>query len=376
MASGNPNERTRLQAARAYAEAGWPVFPVAAGSKVPAFRGAHPPGSAEAASCRGECGRVGHGLYDATSDARAIERWWREDPARNVGIATGAPGPDVLDIDVKPDGSGFPALNRIKRAGLAVGQQALVRTPSGGIHLYYGGTEQGNGADHANHIDFRSRGGYVVAPPSTTRAGGYVVVHHRLGEVSTVSWREIQEVLDPEALHRQREMAAEGRRRDPQAGDEGRVDRLTNFVAEGEPGDRNFRVFYASKQLALRGQLDTPAIEGLVGAALRAGLRGGEAEARRTIASGQRDAARSGGRPAPEPSRARESVQLSRMHGAVRGTRTSEPTSPALAREPARPAPAPEPSPVAARDDADRGGGDGRRPFVPTAGPAAGREPT
>ena len=49
---------------------------------------------------------------------------------RNVAIATGAPGPDVLDVDVKPDGSGFAAFNRLKQAGLLTGARALVRTPT------------------------------------------------------------------------------------------------------------------------------------------------------------------------------------------------------------------------------------------------------
>ena len=34
-------------------------------------------------------------------------RWWAGWPGANVAIATGAPGPDVLDIDVKPAGSGY-----------------------------------------------------------------------------------------------------------------------------------------------------------------------------------------------------------------------------------------------------------------------------
>jgi hypothetical protein len=292
----NPNERTPLQAALAYASAGWPVFPVATGSKVPAFPSAHPPGSREAATCQGQCGQVGHGFKDATTDPDLIRSWWGRCPQWNVGIATGAPGPDVLDIDVKPDGSGFAALNRIKRAGLADGQQAIVRTPSTGMHLYYAGTDQSNGADRENHIDFRSRGGYVVAPPSVTPAGGYVVVQHRPSQDATLDWGAVREVLHAEALRRQQAMATQHQAgRQAGQGDAGRVDRLARFVAEGREGDRNFRVFYAAKQLGLSGQLDDAATERLVDAALAAGLRGGEREARRSIASGQQDAMRTGG---------------------------------------------------------------------------------
>jgi hypothetical protein len=307
MAARGPGERSALQMARAYAAVGWPVFPVAPGGKMPAFRAAHPADSPEASTCHGECGRIGHGLYDATTDPKLIERWWRENPHRNVGIATGAPGPDVLDIDVKPAGDGFAALNRVKRAGLAEGQQAIVKTPSSGMHLYYRGTSQGNGADHRNHIDFRSKGGYVVAPPSSTPDGAYVVVQHHAEAEATLDWGKVREVLEPEALRRQRELAAQHAplRFGTTKGDEGRVGRVANFVAQGVPNDRNFRVFWAAKQLALSGQLDGQSTEILVDAALRAGLKGGEREARRSIASGQRDALKSApagpGKAAAEP---------------------------------------------------------------------------
>jgi hypothetical protein len=73
-----------------------------------------------------------HGFEDATTDPEVIRAWWARWPAANVAIATGAPGPDVLDVDVKPGGSGWPALRRLKRAGLLTGAARLVRTPSGG----------------------------------------------------------------------------------------------------------------------------------------------------------------------------------------------------------------------------------------------------
>ena len=108
-------------AALAYAAAGWPVFPCKPDQKAP---------------------DTAHGFKDATTDPAVIRRWWRPWPDRNVAIATGAPGPDVLDVDVKPDGSGFPAFNRLKRAGVLAGARALVRTPSGGLHAYFAGTGQ------------------------------------------------------------------------------------------------------------------------------------------------------------------------------------------------------------------------------------------
>ena len=114
----------RLEAALNYAAAGWPVFPCRVNSKEPATR---------------------NGFHDATTDPERIASWWVKRPDLNVAIATGAPGPDVLDVDVYQDGSGFAAFNKAKRAGLADGYKAIVRTPSTGIHLYYEGTDQRNG---------------------------------------------------------------------------------------------------------------------------------------------------------------------------------------------------------------------------------------
>jgi len=39
MAARDPGERTARQMAQAYARAGWPVFPLAPGSKLPAIPG-------------------------------------------------------------------------------------------------------------------------------------------------------------------------------------------------------------------------------------------------------------------------------------------------------------------------------------------------
>ena len=84
-----------------------------------------------------------------------------------MAIATGAPGPDVLDVDVKPDGTGLARIQPAQaRPGCSPGAQALVRTPCGGLHSYYAGTGQRNGKLPRHHLDFRGDGGYVLAPPS------------------------------------------------------------------------------------------------------------------------------------------------------------------------------------------------------------------
>jgi excisionase family DNA binding protein len=144
-----------LTAALRYARADWPVFPCVPGEKVPATR---------------------HGLLDATTDPDKITWWWSRNPGRNLAIATGSPGPDVLDVDVRKDGSGFAAFNRLRREGLIDGASAYVWTPSGGLHAYFTGTEQANGRLPGHHLDFRSHGGYIVAPPSQIGGRPYQLV--------------------------------------------------------------------------------------------------------------------------------------------------------------------------------------------------------
>ena len=82
-----------------------------------------------------------------------IRAWWQAQPGRNVAIATGAPGPDVLDVDVRAEGDGYDAYDQLRQAGLLDGALAIVTTPSGGLHAYYTGTAQRCGRLPARHLD-------------------------------------------------------------------------------------------------------------------------------------------------------------------------------------------------------------------------------
>jgi hypothetical protein len=165
----------RQDAAVRYARAGWPVFPCKPDAKEP---------------------QTIHGVLDAETDARMVTRFWARHPDANVAIATGAPGPTVLDVDIANGKPGHKSLNEAVRAGLVPAPMALIRTPSGGSHLYYEGDAQGNGSMPKHGLDLRGRGGYVVSPPSSVGGRPYVVVHKQ-PSAEHIDFTAIRDRLQP-----------------------------------------------------------------------------------------------------------------------------------------------------------------------------------
>ncbi|MGW1895402.1 bifunctional DNA primase/polymerase [Streptomyces sp. NPDC002004] len=200
------------------ARRGWPVHPLAPGRKTPA---------ANCAECRttshtpDTCpclpsGRWCHGFYAATLDQRRIDQWWGSHPDFGVGVSCGPAGLVVIDIDAKPAQPptrdrilpGIPIAEHIDLTGLATGFHTLavlaalrgrnspaddtttlrVRTPSGGMHIWYRATDgrrwqcsagSSQGRALAWQVDVRAHGGYIIAPGTTTSSGTYTP----LGEV-------------------------------------------------------------------------------------------------------------------------------------------------------------------------------------------------
>ena len=176
---------------------------------------------------------------------------------------------------MKPDGDGWAAFNRLKAAGMLAGARALVRTPSGGLHSYYAGTSQRNGKLPRHHIDFRSAGGYVLAPPGRVHGRPYELLDHRAGATGRLDWQAVTRLLDPpRPAARPSGQAAAG------------LGGLAAWVGAQREGNRNDGLYWAACQAIKSGHSD---LDDLVSAAVRAGL--GEAEARRTVASAARKAA-------------------------------------------------------------------------------------
>lgn len=127
-----------------YASRGWPIFPCRPGLKTPATR---------------------HGLLDATDDVDRIRRWWTRYPDSNIGLRTGITV-DALDLDGEEGCESFDNWCADRHMSVDFSTLPCVVTPSGGFHLYFKPTGAGNRAGMLPGVDWRGRGGYVIAAGS------------------------------------------------------------------------------------------------------------------------------------------------------------------------------------------------------------------
>ena len=234
-----------------------------------------------------------HGFHDASSDLAQVQDWWRRTPEANIGLPTGhRSGVLVVDVDVHPSGTGYPAFERARVAGLVDGWGLLVRTPSGGLHAYYPpvpGTEQRSWQVPGEHVDFRGDGGYIVAPPSRVAVTGgapapYQVIAVAQHHPRSLDADRLRAFLDPP-----RSSGPPG----PLPALGTRPDKLAAWVASRPEGARNQGLFWAACRMAEDGHGPDAALATLGAAARAAGLPGREAET--TIRSAYRTAFR----PAP-----------------------------------------------------------------------------
>lgn len=138
-----------LDAALAYAAAGWHVFPLRGNTPL----------------------RGSNGFYDATTDLDQVRRWWTGRPDCNIG--TGIPE-SLAAVDVDAKHGGLLTLQEFEET-YGVPETLSVLTGGGGLHLYFlhpgGELRQGVGILGAG-IDTRIPGkGYTILPPSKHRSG-------------------------------------------------------------------------------------------------------------------------------------------------------------------------------------------------------------
>ncbi|MFE3144713.1 bifunctional DNA primase/polymerase [Streptomyces scopuliridis] len=194
------------------ARRGWPVHPLAPRRKTPAAncRDCRRPAHSHRACPCVLGGRWCHGFHAATTDAGCIRGWWARQPGFGVGVACGPAGLVVIDVDAHetplPERDrllpGIPIPPSVSLRGLRHGFHSLallaalrgerdpaqdastlrVRTPSGGLHIWYAAgpgqawrcsTGSSPGRALAWQVDVRAHGGYIIAPGTRTTAGTY-----------------------------------------------------------------------------------------------------------------------------------------------------------------------------------------------------------
>jgi hypothetical protein len=103
----------------------------------------------------------------AAVDPAVAREWWRRWPDANLGLATG-PRFDVLDLD---GDQGMEALRAVLSIEPREHPGPVARTGGGGWHLLYRPTGLGNRVGLLAGVDWRGRGGLIVAPPSVHASG-------------------------------------------------------------------------------------------------------------------------------------------------------------------------------------------------------------
>jgi hypothetical protein len=251
------------------------------------------PGSVGCSCGNPGCGPVGkhprtrNGLHDATANPDQLARWWQRWPQANIGLVTGELA-DVLDVD-GPAGRAavraWATQHQLRLAG------PLMRTGSG-WHHYLAATGTGNRAALLEYVDWRGRGGYVVAPPSLHVSGtSYRWLRPLTIDLPAAPY-QLRNLLGPV----QRRPAAMPRFREEAAGHPyGRtaLQKELAAVAQAPKGRRNHTLYQAGIRLyslVAGGVLNRDEVEaGLLAAAQTARLLAEEpTQTRRTLASAER----------------------------------------------------------------------------------------
>ena len=149
-----------------------------------------------------------------------------------------------------------------------------MRTPSGGLHAYFRGSDQRNGHLPAHHLDFRSRGGYILAPPSQVDGKPYRVIRTVEAD-GGLDWAAVTALLEPRRqIARPQPHPAPGRD----------LSHLARWIASQQQGNRNAGLFWAANRAL---ETDPAAdLSPLAAAARQAGLD--DTEITRTLNSARK----------------------------------------------------------------------------------------
>ena len=212
------------------------------------------------------------GLHEATIDANQIREWWARWPDANIGIRTGARS-NLVVLDIDPRHGGEEALAELANRDPTVLDTRLIRTGSGGCHLYFahpGHTVRNSAGLLAPGIDVRGDNGYVVAPPSIHASGR----SYRVGVDQAIAPLPVSIIG---ATTREPSRIVEmGVMRYESAWARAAFHREVALVATAEPGTRNttlVRAAFKLGQLVGAARLEHATVsDALVNAATNAGL--------------------------------------------------------------------------------------------------------
>jgi archaellum biogenesis ATPase FlaH len=185
MQPANPCEAAAL----VYARRGWRVIPL------------HTPADGRCSCGKPDCTspgkhpRTAHGLKDASCDPVTIEAWWSRWADANVGILTGEESNlFIVDID-GPKGCKTLTSYEKKFGELPETRQVASGREEGGGHLYWEWPTnvtiesrplKVNG--EPSGLDFKGKGGYVVAPPSLHVSGRRYTIVNKSLPVPAPAW--------------------------------------------------------------------------------------------------------------------------------------------------------------------------------------------
>lgn len=164
--NGDPTELASV--AHALIRNGLWVFPCQPGSKEPA---------------------TSHGFHNAKSDARAVDRWWRQQPGYNPAIDCGRSGLVVIDEDTVGEFARFcddqnRAVPDTFRVNTAHGVHWWFRQPEGDAIRNVGWFRS-----HGYTVDVRGDGGYVLAPGAVHPEGPtYTVANPGVTPAALPDW--------------------------------------------------------------------------------------------------------------------------------------------------------------------------------------------
>jgi hypothetical protein len=281
------------------------------------------------AGCKAPTGIVASHATSWSNDSAQWMRWRAENPGCNFGVECGPSGLIVIDIDVLDGVLQREAFAAWWRANVGdEPRQPTVRTPSGGLHIYFRLPASENRAwgqpKLCPGVDVRAGNGYVVAPFSVTNRasdprvkadGQYVLLRNDIDTAPGALVEHCTRVNKPNRIvSRKLDLAYDGYPvgRGERDFVQNRVNNAIDMLRSAPDGSRNNTLFRASAMIGVHiadGAID-PSIaqELLTEAAVEIGLE--ESEIEPTILSGFERGAEDGAALGANPAIAFKDVRL------------------------------------------------------------------